>query len=398
MANGYQYIDDTGVIIADVADIKSDVQEEWKNAVGQDLILDDDTPQGQLIDAEVLARSAVMRGCAQVANQINPNLSGGVWLDAVCSWLGIYREKATRTLIPSCAVQGTAKTLIPAGSRARTKNGDICRSLVDVRLNDSGMGTVDFEVVETGPIAVPAGYLQIIVDTVLGWSSINNPTAGTLGQNRQSDASLQAVRALRLANNAISTREAIISNLYGVPGVRSLQFRENVGDTPIVIDGVTLVPHSVWVCVYGGASESIAEVLLREKTDGAGWNGAVEVVVTDKFSGQPYDVKFDRSTEVPVQIRVVAGEGDYSFDLENTIKSAILAYASGEVEGERGFVTGVDISPFEISGAINIQNPGVFVRKVELARMGETLEAVVLAINANEVGTISADDIVVVRA
>lgn len=398
MSDKYQYIDDTGVIVADVSDIKSDVQTEWKDAIGQDLILDDDTPQGQLIDGEVLARSNVMRGCAQVANQINPNLAGGVWLDAVCSWLGIYREQATRTLIPACLLKGTPQTLIPKGSRARTKNGDIARSLADVTLNSSGTATVDFEVVETGPISVPAGYLLIILDTVLGWSSITNPTAGTLGRDKQSDASLRAVRALRLANNAISTREAIISNLYGISGLRSLQFRENVGDKTVVIDGITLVPHSIWVCVYGGASNDVAEVLLREKTDGANWNGSVEVTITDQYSGQPYPVKFDRAKEVAIQVRVTAGEGDSSFDLESTIKNSIVAYAGGEVDGERGFVTGVDISPFEISGAINILNPGIFVRKVELARKGGTFEAVVLAIKPNEVGTININDITVVRA
>lgn len=356
----YQYMDETGIIMPDVDEVKSDVQDEWKAAIGEDLILDDSTPQGQLIDAETLARSNVVRGCAQVANQINPNIAGGVWLDAICSWLGIYREGATSTLIPGCVLTGKPQTLIPKGSRARTKNGDIAQSLEAVRLNASGTATTDFELVETGPIAVPAGYLYTIVDTVLGWEKVENPTAGTLGRDKQSDASLRAVRNLRLANNSNSTREAIISGLYGVSGLKSLQFRENVGDFTKTFDGITLVAHSIWVCVYGGASQDVAEVLLREKTDGANWNGSVSVQVKDQYSGQSYDVKFDRATEVPLQMVVTATEGDASVDLEETIKNTIVAYAAGEVDGELGFVTGEDISPFEVAGAINIRTPGIF--------------------------------------
>lgn len=398
MADKFKYLDDTGVIVPDVDEVKGEVQQEWRDAIGQDLILRDDTPQGQLIDGETLARSNVIRSCAQLANQINPNLAGGVWLDATCSWLGIYREPATHTLIPGCILEGQPQTLIPQGSRARTKNGDIAESLAAVRLNASGTATCDFQIVETGPVAVPADYLYTIVDTVLGWQSIRNPTAGTLGRDQQSDASLRAVRALRLANNAISTREAIISNLYGVSGLQSLQFRENVGDTTTVIDGITMVPHSIWVCVNGGASNDVAEVLLREKTDGAGWNGKITVQVVDSSSGQPYDVQFDRATAVPLQMVITATEGDTSIDLESTIKNAVLAYAAGEVSGERGFVTGVDISPFEVSGAINIQNPSVFVRQVQLGRKGGALQSTVLEMKPNEVATISAENITVVRA
>lgn len=397
MAEGYQYINDSGVIIADTDEVKSDVQTEWKDALGQDLILDDHTPQGQLIDAETLARTNVMRGCAQLANQINPNIAGGVWLDAICSWLDIYREPATHTLMAGCVLTGTANTLIPAGSRARTKNGDVAESLAAIRLSSSGTGTVDFQIVETGPVSVPAGSLAVIVDTILGWETVTNPEAGVLGQDRQSDASLRTVRNQRLANNSISTREAIVSAMYGVSGLQSMQFRENISSLTATIDGVTMKPHSIWVCVYGGESTAIAEALLRCKTDGAAWNGSTTVNVKDSASGQTYPVQFQRATPVPLKIRVTANEGSSSADLTSAIITAITDYAAGEIDGEPGFVVGEDISPFEISGAINIQQPGIFVRKVEIGSSSSDFSATVFAIAAGQIGTISEDNITVVR-
>lgn len=396
MADNYQYLDDTGVIIPDTSDIKTTVQNEWKDAIGQDLVLDDDTPQGQLIDGEVLARSSVIRNNAQLANQINPNLAGGVYLDAICSWLGIVREGATRTLIPGCLLAGRPTTFIPAGSRARTKNGDIAMTVGDVELDANGQGTIDFVCEQTGPISVPAHFLERIVDTVLGWETVDNPTDGTPGRNQQSDSSLRQVRALRLARNAISTMEAQISGLYGVPGVQSLQFRENISHQFQTIDGIYMKPHSVWACVFGGSDQDIAMTLLREKTDGAGWNGAVSVTVIEPNAEIPYTVQFDRPALVDVAIRVTVNRGQSTADPTTAVQNAIVKYANGQIEGERGFVVGVDISPFELSGAINIEQPGIFVRKVEIGRAGGPLAAELLPIATNEKGQTSVANISVV--
>lgn len=396
MADNYQYLNDSGVIVPDTADIKATVQDEWREAIGQDLVMDDDTPQGQLIDGEVLSRSNLINNNAQVANQINPNLAGGVWLDAICAWLGIVREGATRTLIAGCQLAGRPSTFIPAGSRARTKNGDIALSVGDVQLDDNGKGTMDFVCEQTGPISVPAHFLESIVDTVLGWETIDNPADGAPGRNQQSDSSLRQARAVRLARNAISTVEAQISGLYDVPGVRSLQFRENISNQFQTIDGIYMKPHSVWACVFGGEDQAIAATLLREKTDGAGWNGEVSVTVMEPNAEIPYTVQFDRPTVVPVSIRVTIARGSSKTDPTRLVQNAIMKYANGQIDGERGFVVGVDISPFELSGAVNIEQPGLFVRKVEIGRNGDPLVADILPIATKEIGQTSVANIAVV--
>lgn len=396
MAENYIYDNVRGVIIPDTADIKTAVQDEWKTAIGQDLVLDDDTPQGQLIDAETLSRSSVIRNNAQVANQINPNLAGGVWLDAVCAWLGIVREGAASTFIPGCVLTGQAKTFIPAGSRARTKNGDEARAINDVLLDDNGQAIADFEIVATGPIAVPAHYLIKIVDSIFGWETIDNPNDGVLGRDQQSDESLRQVRALRLAQNAISTVEAQISGLYAIPGVKSLQFRENISDQYQTIDGIYMKPHSVWACVFGGADDAIAASLLKNKTDGAGWNGEQSLRIIEPNANIPYLVQWDRAEVVTVSIRVTVSRGQSTANPTDAVRNAIVQYANGEIPGERGFVVGVDISPFELSGAVNHFEPGLFVRKVECARSGEPLAAQLVPIATNEIGQTTANNIVVV--
>lgn len=398
MADAYQFIDSTGVIVADPSDIKTTVQNEWKEALGQDLVLDDDTPQGQLIDGETLARSNVVRNNAQIANQINPSQSGGVFLDAMCAWLRIERLKATRTVVNDCDVGGVPNTFIPAGSRARTKAGDIVQTVSDVTLSAAGTGVVGCRAEEYGPIVIPANSLDRPVDTVLGWETISNSQAGQTGRLQQSDASLRQSREERLARNTISAVEAIISGLYDIEGVHSLQFRENTSNQTVTIDGITLKPHSIWACVYGGADADIAATLLREKTDGAGYNGDVEVGVLENASGQTYKVQFDRPDEVPIKVRITASQSQATSIMESSIKSAVMQYASGEMDGQKGLATGVPVSPFEIGGAVNIVYPGFFVRKVEVARLNGDYQAFELAMSLREVPTLDAANITVVSA
>ena len=84
----YEYLTESGVIVPDTADTRNEVVSEWRNALGQDLITDDETPQGLLINAETIARQEVARNNANIANQINPDLAEGVFLDAIWALTG----------------------------------------------------------------------------------------------------------------------------------------------------------------------------------------------------------------------------------------------------------------------------------------------------------------------
>ena len=74
----YDYVVNTGLLLADTSDILSVVQDEYKDVLGKDLVVTSDTPQGVIIVTETEARSSHITGNAQVANQINPNFAGDV--------------------------------------------------------------------------------------------------------------------------------------------------------------------------------------------------------------------------------------------------------------------------------------------------------------------------------
>ena len=59
-----------------------------------------------------------------------------------------------------------------------------------------------------------------------------------------------------------------------------------------------------------------------------------------------------------------------SLDVQSLIPDLVMNYVNGELEGDVSFIVGVDVSPWEISGAINLQEPLISVQKVELSLVG----------------------------
>jgi hypothetical protein len=366
----YSYILSSGTIVPDTAEILGAVQTEYKNAFGAGLVVTPNTPQGLLITAETSGRSSVAINNADVANQINPNLSGGIFLKAVCALTGFQIPKATSSYV-TVDLAGVSGTIVPAGSTVKNSNGDIFASETVVVLT-SGTVSVVFSAIETGPIAAPAGTLTQIVNGVLGWETATNPLDAVLGTTDLSDASIRLDRRQTLAQQGMSLAFAILSNLRITEGVRSASFRENVANTTEVIDGITMVPHSLYACVDGGTDLDVATVFPNKKSGGCNYNSGasatpVTVDVTDPSSGQIFEVSFDRPDLIGILVRVTARVEFVSGDPTTLIKQAINDYAEGLVDGEEGFAIGVEVSAFELSGAINFQAPGIFVTNLEIS-------------------------------
>ena len=386
----YTYLSDAGVIVADTSTVQASVESEFKSALGADLVTTANTPGGVLITAETLARSEVLKNNAALANQINPNLAGGVFLDAIVALTGGQRSAASYSVITGVELTGLAGTVIPAGSLASLADGTQFASVSSVTLDGSGSGVVDFQAVDLGPIAAASGALTQVVSAILGWDSVTNPNAATLGRNIESDQALRMKRKNTLSLQNVALPEAITSALYAVQNVKSLAFRENPTGSSATIDGITLVKNSVWACVQGGTDGDIAAALLANKSMGCNWNGSTTVSVVDSASGQAYSVKFDRPTAVPVQARVTVRNIGAVTNVPATVRSAVLAYAAGEVDGEAGFTVGSDVSPFELAGAVNIQAPGLFVTKLEVSYVSTTSWVTTsLDIALNEIATIT---------
>lgn len=384
----YDYINLNGTVVADTSTTKTEVEEEQKEIFGEDVDLSDESPNGVLVNAETISRNGVAVNNANLANQINPNIAGGVFLDAIWALTRAItggRKEATRSTFSTPPdLTGVPLTYIPAGSVALVGE-DQFESVSDVTLDGSGNGSVNFQAVETGPIAAGIGDLNsIAIGSPLGWETVNNTVAATLGQSEEPDEVSRQRRINTLALQGISISEAVKSAISDLDGVKSLSYRENYTKVDATIDGVFLLANSVYACVDGGIDDDIAFALFENKTAGANWNGSVDVDVTDPTSGQIYPVKLDRPDEIQIWIIVTIAPTTVT-DPSDVVETSVLRYANGLIDGETGFVVGASVSPFEIAGAVNRDTPELFVRKAEISLDGITYDVVEITLDIFEI-------------
>lgn len=393
----YAYLVSSGVIVPDTGDLLTTVQDDFKTAFGQDLVVTPDTPQGVLITAETLARDAVIRNNAALANQINPNQAGGVFLDAIWALTGGQRVRSTPSLIATVTVAGTPGATIPAGSQASVgAAGAVFESVGAVQLDGTGTGVIAFQSIDLGPVAAPAHGLDTIVSGVLGWETVDNTVAATLGLAEESDQASRARRRNTLALQGVSLPEAILSVLNETAGVKSAIVRENFTGVPVVIDGVNLVAHSIFACVAGGTDDDVGAALLSKKSFGCNWNGTTIVNVLNPVSGQIYPVEFQRPTDVPLYMSVTVKAGSSVPDPAQAVRQAILDYASGDITGEVGFAVGRDVSPFELASAINAEFVDLFVTDFQIGIAPGVLSAATIHITISQLASIIAGNIAVI--
>ena len=472
MADLYDYQTDTGIIVPDTGQVQTDVENEYKEQFGTDLIVTPDTPQGMLIAAEVLARVAVITNNANVANQLNPDLAGGVFLDAILAFTGLSRTLATKSTV-GVTITGTPGTILPVGTQAReTVNNELFQNQGAITIPGSGTITATFESVNTGAIACAAGTLTQIVTPVLGWDAITNAAGASLGQATQSDVQTRQFRKDALAAQGSSLAGAIIAGVLQVEDVKSLTFRENYTNVLATIDSIAMFPHSLYMCIDGGTNANVAAAIVDKKSGGCNFQRAVQTGtltgasaivtgladttnlsvglkvtgtdvpadtriltvdsstqitmdanatgsgaqsltftqgksedtitqdVTVVISGQVIPVVFDRPDQIGIDVQATVQVLDSSItDPDSVIKTAILDYAAGNVSGEPGLVVGANVSPFELSGAVALAAPGIYIQKMEVKKSSSgvwlTTEVV---IELWELGVITEGSITVVSS
>lgn len=391
MANNYTgnyTFSNNGIIIPDTADILTTVQNEYKTALGEDLSLEESTPQGRLIDTEVTARVATIGFNAQVANTlINILMASGSALDA---WGGNFdtpRNRAYSSRVP-VLVTGVAGTVIPANSEAITSKGIIWKNETEIIIKSNGQGLGDFICSQTGPIELGIGELNTIVSSstigIEGWETITNTAVATLGADVESDTSykLRILESLYIGSALFGN---YASACYRVDGVQDVFVYENPFGTTRQLDNITMPAHSVFVCVDGGKASEVAQALYEIKSAGCAWVGNTTVVVTDPTYNTNNTVIFQTPNDVQFSIEIdLTTVLNSSSNLENDIKELIVNYFNNQYQslGYPKVDIRANIDPFIIAGLVQTQITGVNVNAVRVGLVNPVVHATARIIKA----------------
>ncbi len=389
----YNYVESNGVIVPNTSTIKTDVENEWRAIAGEDATVDPSSFEGRLIDKTTNERISVARNNSDLANQLNPNMANGSFVDAHLSLVGGARDGQEQSTV-ELTLTGIVGTNIPSGSFVEDDNQQLWFLVDTTQIGTGNTVTASFRSLNYGPIPAAIGEITKIISGVVGWETVNNEVAATEGKLEQNDVSAKRQRRSELGANTRSVAESVIAAVFKLEGVNGIQFRENNTSSATTIDGVSMIAKSSWLCVDGGVTSEIAEAYYTNRW-GTAFNGSVSYDYTDPISGQLSEVLIDRATEVPIKCTIEARVSQSQNAVED-ITQAILDYAEGLVEGEPGFSLGLDASPFEVASAVNAQLPDVFVKKCQLAKIGDSFSTDTITNAIYEKSTIVRGEITVV--
>lgn len=337
-------VNNTGIKVPQADEIKTELQGVFSDAFGTDLSLDDSTPQGVLIDSLTQQKELDNAQLLYFLNQLNPKTADGIFQDALASIYFIKRNEPTNSVV-NCVCTGAVGTVLNGvGSgnpaMAQSANGDLFQCLSGGTIPASGSITLAFSAVETGPIPVASNTVNKIYSVVSGWDTINNPTSGVLGEELESRANFAERIKKSLALNSTGSVSSVYSHIFDVKGVTDLFIWENTTDSNVTYRGITLSPHSIYICQNGAqlinssdGDGSLAEAIFNSKSAGCDTTkvtaGYSSCTYTDPLTGIVYTYNYYIPTDTNIYIKITLSDS-ISADVEQQIKDVLLAEFRGQ--------------------------------------------------------------------
>ena len=317
----------TGFEVSEIPELREQIASEWQNAFKENgkplLNVDPETPQGQIIDAQVASVNQKDSEVLYLAQQFDPRTAEGRFQDALGEIYFIKRKQAISSYA-TCTLTGRAGTQISAGALIQSTTDGTQWSLdQDVTIPVAGSITAQFTCLTAGAIDASSGTLTKIVTTVTGWDTVTNDV-DTVGSLEESQSAFEKRRYESVALNSRSTVNSVYANVAQCDGVIAVYAVDNKKNISVSIDGYTLTPHSIFVSVIGGDNDDIALAIYNHLSAGCDYNGNTSVNVTDPYTGAVETVIFYRPSTYDVYVKVqIQDNGSLPNGYGNIIKDAV---------------------------------------------------------------------------
>lgn len=301
-------LDATGLTVKTATEITSDLTTGFQSTYGDDINVDQNSPDGQIIGILTQENVDLRELIADVNAGFDPDQAQGAVLDQRVAYNGITRQGGTYTNQPvdivvdaTVELQGLdANFNNPNGTGYTVQDGSGNLFILTDTTTLTGNQTLNFRAQQIGAVNVPINTITDPVTIIPGVVSVNNSSAAiTVGQAQELDPQLRTRRTQSVANASNAYLNGLEGKLLALAGVSDAKVYENYTDS-VDADGVPA--HGFWAIVSGGANSDIAQTIYKSKTYGAPMRGAVTVPIITP-SGTQFLAKFDRPTAANLYIR-----------------------------------------------------------------------------------------------
>jgi uncharacterized phage protein gp47/JayE len=296
----------TGISVETNVQIVSDLTTGLQDIYGDDISVDQNSPDGQLIGIFAQACTDVRELAVQIYNNFDPDQATGTVLDQRVAINNIQRQGGTFTIQPIDITVSTTVTLqgLDANFNSLTGTGYTLQDnsgnqwiLLNTVTLTAGLTTLNFRAAQIGLVQPITNSITNQVTVILGVTSVNNSAAPlTVGQNQETDAQLRLRRAQSTAIGSTGYANGLLGAVLGLTGVIEAVLYNNRSN---VTDGNGIPAHGIWLIVDGGSSSDIANTMYKKISDGANMKGSVTYNIIT-----PSNEIFTAMWDVPVAQRL----------------------------------------------------------------------------------------------
>lgn len=366
----------------------------WRTALGDDLDTSSYTPQRQIIDIEAEVLANLEDILIYINNGLNVDSARGSQLDSILNKYGFTRKQATKTTV-ICKITGISNTFIPTGSRVKDIDNNIFLNKAPITIPVSGTIETLFESENAGFLKIETNALNIIIDKITGWTSVNNEVAGISGSDIQTDFDYRRNYQKKVWKSSVGYVNSVWSNLDNLAGVnRAVVFENTQSDTKHIAPqgqflntaGTNTVPitgHSIYAFLYTNiARNNINDVIKDYKNLGCGTNGSESTLYPDGTT-----ISHDLMDTVEIEINLVLSKKlGFSVSTIDEIKKNIVEYFEKSVNN---IVYKDDLTTIiKQSSGFNIDS---FALKIKGGADADKIEqpiSKILTINNNDIGIV----------
>lgn len=340
-------INSNGIIVDSYSETYDGLVQNFKDIYGQDINLEQSTPDGQLIGIAAQAKTDTLELAVRQYNMFNPDTVSGRQQDNLYSLVGLKRKASKFSFVVvnvttsgTCTLRGLDDKVDDINATGymvsdTVGNNWILRETTYINEPVTDLPLV-FRAQNQGAIEALPNSITNMVTIVGNVVSVNNPAKQIeTGQSEETDSQFRVRFYKSRANGSTGTSGGLTGKLLNLNEVTGAYVYNNRSGTT---DSTGTAGHTVWVIVDGGTTEDIGQMLYANLTDGCGMRGSVTYSFVNE-AGVTQTIYFDRPTYTPIYVTVsLKNKGSTVYDSEEQEK--LCKYIASNLD--TGVYTSVD--------------------------------------------------------
>lgn len=302
------YIGQNGLVTQSLEDIKTQITGEYQAIYGNDINVSQNSPDGQKINIEALAKKDILDLITAFYNNIDVDAViglpqqilyklNGITINAY-SFSYVYVNVTVTENVTLQGLDANINNVDGTGYTVRDTNGN--RYILASTANlTAGTHLLNFRAAELGSITSLANTITIMETVLKGVSGVNNPANNYItGNTGESAAEFRQRRNKAMSVASQGFTDSIESQMLNLPTVTQCKAYDNKSNS--TVNGIP--PHTVWVIVEGGTPQEIGQVIYANIPPGIPMKGDQSVLIT-KASGDMEFFYYDTPTAVNLKVR-----------------------------------------------------------------------------------------------